>query len=172
VSTQSTVTHTSCGFSGSPAPAPLSWAAQTRFCSTAKVGAGCTAGNVCVPKATKHCVAASNAVACAAGYTAEGGGAWSTGASDTRSCGSTCGCTKSGGSCGTASTVLYAASGCGAGVTTYIIDNATSCHLPVPSYQSATVLAGRDAVQPTCSPSYAPMTGSATATGTETLCCR
>jgi hypothetical protein len=69
-------------------------------------------------------------------------------------------------------TVLYAATGCGAGLTTDITDNQVACHMPNALYQSAMVAPGHDAVQPTCSPSYAPMTGSATATGAETLCCR
>ena len=170
-STQSTSTHTSCGWSGTPSPAALSWGAGTRVCTTSSVGAGCAPGNVCVAKATKHCATTSASAACAAGYHTEGaGGPWYTGVTDTRSCGSTCGCTTSGGSCGMSIVELFTASGCGAGSTTEILDNAVACNMPL-TYQSVRVAPGHDAVQPTCSPSYAPMTGSASPSGAVTVCC-
>ena len=172
-STQATVTHTSCGYMGTPAPAPLSWGAQTKACETASVGGGCATGNVCVAKAAKHCVTTPGTFACTAGYSVEGaGGPWYTGVTDTRSCGNTCGCTKSGGSCGTSYVEIFTASGCGSGTTTAITNGAVACGLPVPLYQSATVVVTPDAVQPTCSPAYGPMTGGASATGAQTLCCQ
>jgi len=156
-----------------PAPAPLSWGAQTRACETTGVGGGCASGNVCAARAAKHCVTTPGTFACAAGYSVEGaGGPWYTGVADTRSCGNTCGCTLSGGSCGSSYVELFTASGCGPGTTTAITNGAVVCHLPVPLYQSATVVVTPDAVQPTCSPAYAPMTGAASATGAQTLCCQ
>jgi hypothetical protein len=171
-----TTAHTSCGTMGTPSPTPLAWGAHTRLCSTSTVGAGCAAGNVCVAKATKHCVATSGVIACAAGYTAEGsGGPWYTGVTDTRSCGSTCGCTTSGGSCQQSTVVLDSAPDCGGGITTDLLaQNHDYCGQPA-TYQSATVNMPRPQMGgdwPTCSASYSAMTGSVTATGSETLCCR
>jgi hypothetical protein len=93
-----------CPPAGTASPGPATWASTVKFCPTAVRGAGCAAGQVCVPRipnssSMRSCILYSGAHACPAGTTRLLNSDWYTGASDTRSCGA-CSCVSPrGGSC-------------------------------------------------------------------------
>ena len=96
-----TKTDSACTPSGTAAKPAVSWTTQKKFCAVARTGAGCSPGYVCAPKQAQlsnHCVRADGALACPAGYNATGSG-WYKDFSDTRTCGA-CSCgTQTPGDC-------------------------------------------------------------------------
>ena len=181
--------------SGTAAKPAVSWTTQKKFCAAARTGAGCSPGYVCAPKQAQlssHCVRADGALACPAGYNAMGSG-WYKDFTDARTCGAcSCGaqtpgdCTKetlsgstynrnlqfwptSSGSCSSSSgygTTISSAPG-----------TQTCCAL-----QCAATTCGTTGVA--CSyygfvyppvtascPASSTLSGTATATSAETLCC-
>lgn len=85
---------------GTPVKNPPTWTTTDKFCGGGAVGAGCTAGKVCMPKAANHCVLQTgNQVACSVpGYAVANSTPFNTGFDDSgRSC--ACSCALSG-SCG------------------------------------------------------------------------
>lgn len=163
------VTNGPCVPQGTPVRSTPTWTTSRKFCSAGSVGAGCSQGYVCVPKAApNHCVLALGAKTCPAGYTKDGG-SWYTGFSDTRTCSAcTCG-TQTAGSCanlqanfyfGTSTTCnagTHRAGGSGANVCTFSNDCASA------GFQGTPTL-------PSC-PGVSAVTGAATPTGEQTLCC-
>src|SRR5204862_3761436 len=159
-----------CVASGTPAPAPLTWQAQTKFCATQELGGGCATGDRCVPKvatAGKHCVLASGSMACPSNYAAQGPQPWYTGVQDGRSCGSSCSYLPSGGFCGSSGVRLYLEPGC-TGISDGVAPNSDACSLGSPLRSFAVML--ENVTLPTCLPINT-ASGAAVANGPETLCC-
>lgn len=178
VKTDALTAQPGCNPSGLPKATPIRWTSQVRFCATSQKGGGCGPGQVCVPKATKHCALMAGNVACAGAYTAEGQGSgqpWYTGIDDMRVCtndkGSATSCTCGspvGGGCGT-STVSAFHSDKNCMGSAYVMTPGMCYDLPTAAINSAQVaLVG--VTNPSCTPTYS-QTGSATPTGPQTLCC-
>jgi hypothetical protein len=97
---------------GTPMKNAPTWSTSDKFCTGAPVGKGCTAGNICVPKAANHCIltTGSAATCSVAGYTVANATAFFTGFDDSaRSC--ACACNVAG-TCGTS--VGFGNGSCGA----------------------------------------------------------
>jgi len=159
-------TSLSCGApSGSPSLPAATWANMMTFCPAAVQGAGCAAGQRCVPRAdpsvgSVECVLAVGTASCPAGYTDSGpkyGGF-----DDQRSCGA-CSCSNpSGGSC--AGVTLHQRTSCGTPDDRVVPFGFGDCGMEF-SY----LLSGSPAA-PLCD-SSSPVLGSLTPTDPFTLCC-
>jgi hypothetical protein len=165
-----TLNSTNCTVGGTPALPALSWDLRKQFCQTNLMGGGCAAGQVCVPKATKHCTLAAGNVACSTGYAVEGaGGPWNTGVTEGRSCSACAACgAATGGSCAGALVALYTVGNCSGTATATLNAGNNYCSQP-DTYQSATVTGG---TLPTCGNTTSTVAGAATETGPQTVCCK
>jgi hypothetical protein len=163
------VTTNACMPRGTATPSAPTWGTSRKFCRARSVGAGCAGGAVCVPGAApNHCVLASGALTCPAGYTKDGG-SWYTGFSDARTCGA-CGCgTQTPGSCTNLLASFYAGSTtCAAAVRFSVGSGMKLCAFNT-DCQSAGF--GGTPTLPTCTAATSTTTGAVTATGEQTLCC-
>jgi hypothetical protein len=157
-----------CTPQGIPTRSTPSWAMARKFCSASNVGAGCSQGQVCVPRAApNHCALAPGAQICPTGYT--NGSAWYTGFTDTRACGA-CSCgTQTAGSCASLRASFYSGTTvCNAAVTVSGTSGQDFCSFGATACQSAGF--GGTPTLPTC-PASSTVTGSSTPTGDQTLCC-
>jgi hypothetical protein len=162
------VVQKNCLQGGVPATQALTWTTQQKFCETQPMGGGCPSGSVCVAKAPKHCALAASPASCPGNYAPEGGGTWYTGVSDARSCGSSCTCSNpTGGSCGTSFIRAYiSTTNCTGSSDTFV--QGQNCGLDTPLRSAKVILQGE--TLPTCMVGNT-MTGAATPTGAQTLCC-
>ncbi|HVV51766.1 MAG TPA: hypothetical protein VHO06_19010, partial [Polyangia bacterium] len=193
-----TKTDSACTPSGTPALPAATWTTQKKFCAVNRLGGGCNPGYVCAPKLaqmTDHCVRADGAQSCPAGYSPQTD-TWYKGLSDTRAC-AACGCgTETPGDCTkellsgseySRSVAFWPDSfglcgaGPGGGGTSFNVSTTpgakTCCAL-----QCETSTCGGSGiacnnfgwayppVQASCPPTSA-ISGAATATGPETVCC-
>jgi hypothetical protein len=88
-----TQSDSACTPSGTPTIPATSWTTQKKFCAANRLGGGCSPGYVCAPKLaqlTDHCVRADGNLACPAGYSAQTD-TWYKGMSDGRAC-AACSC--------------------------------------------------------------------------------
>ncbi len=96
-----TQTDSACTPSGTPTMPATSWTTQKKFCAANRLGGGCSPGYVCAPKLaqlTDHCVRADGNQTCPAGYSPQTD-TWYKGMSDSRAC-AACGCgTQTPGDC-------------------------------------------------------------------------
>ena len=159
----------SCSVSGSPTITASTWNASLDFCAAAKVGGGCGTGRVCVPASPSAsiCELFTGVHACPTGTT---GSDWYTGYSSNLSCGS-CGCTPTGncnnitlgygkdGTCDDIGMIPGKRSVCFSDPTQF-----PTGQLKSPSVQIL------GAAIDSCS-ALAPMSGTVTPTGRQTLCC-
>jgi hypothetical protein len=160
--------QSTCGAAGTPMVPPASWTTETQFCRGG-AGLGCSPGSVCVHKATQHCVLHDGTTSCAAGYSPESGGTWYTSVTDNRSCGASCSCGSTGGSCGTSFVRAFAGgSNCSSSTTIDLTSNADNCALSFTPASGRIILQGD--TPPTCFQDNI-LTGTATPSGAETLCC-
>jgi hypothetical protein len=162
--------QSTCSFSGTPIVPPISWATQTQFCQASRMGAGCPTGNVCVQKATslQHCALQAGSVTCAGNYTPESGGTWYTSVNDSRTCGASCTCAHSGGDCGTSFVRGFTVGSVCSGGAIDLTSNADNCNLSAPLSSARVILQGD--TPPTCTPNNV-LSGTATPSGPQTLCC-
>ncbi len=158
-----------CTPHGTAKPSAAAWGKSRKFCSAGSVGAGCSPGYVCVPRAApNYCVMALGAKSCPAGYTRDPG-PWYTGFSDTRTC-SACRCgTQSPGSCSPLQVAFYFGSTttCSAGIHRGLSSNTNNCSFGGPCGSAG--FTGTPTA-PVC-PAVSSPGGALTATGEQTLCC-
>jgi hypothetical protein len=156
------VTQT-CKATGTAAPAPATWESARKFCRATAAGAGCDAGQACVPKhdPAAQCALTSGSAVCEGYGSAQND--WFTGYSDTRSC-SSCACVASGGHCNNVNIWLGNDYTCFED--TWVPESGKWCGQ---KYAPPAFLAGTPK-DPTCSVT-AKLDGSLDPTGQSTLCC-
>ncbi|HMJ10790.1 MAG TPA: hypothetical protein VK524_05255, partial [Polyangiaceae bacterium] len=152
---------------------PTSWTENRTFCAATRSGGGCPSGRRCVPtiQSANACVAKPGTGACAAPYptvSTASGQPWHTGVTDTRSCGP-CQCSFGTGPCTGSSLQFFATGDCsGNPYTAGSGAEGNACAVPF-TPQRARITG--TVVNPSCPP-QANITGEATPTGTQMVCCR
>ncbi|HET6149955.1 MAG TPA: hypothetical protein VFH68_20615 [Polyangia bacterium] len=156
-----------CSPQGPPTRSTPTWAMSRKFCGASTIGAGCATGFVCVRRSpTNHCVLAAGAKTCPGGYTRDGG-SWYTGFNDARMCGPcTCGAQVPG-SCAPLRASFYTGTTCSSAVQASLASATKTCTFAT-DCQSAGF--GGTPIVPSC-PASSTLSGAATPTGEQTLCC-
>jgi hypothetical protein len=156
-----------CSPSGTAALGPTGWARSMKFCRASLVGTGCAEGQACVPRQEPdvQCALTEGDADCTGYESAEPD--WYTGVdADGRACGE-CSCTAVGGNCDAVVVQVGTDYSCNT-TTAEIADGTQVCFGQV--YAPPVNLAGVP-VAPTDCTAEAPLTGEATPSGQETLCC-
>jgi hypothetical protein len=157
-----------CTPTGAALPAAPEWMESTKFCAASRIGAGCTAGQACVPKAAApaaQCVLATEGATCSSFATAE---EWYTGADDQRTCGA-CFCSGVGGDCSGMVVEIGSDYSCGA-FGNNLADNTTLCFNNNAPYSPSVRLIGTSTPPVGCTSDATP-SGMIVPTGETTLCC-
>jgi hypothetical protein len=145
------------------------WNSSARFCGVQTAGGGCGVGAACVPRpvvAAGACVLLDGARSCPTGLRQT---SWFTGLVDTRVCGAcTCGA-PTGGDCNSTIIAIGNDSSCPAQPSGYLRSGNSTCFPGIPLNSPGLQFTGTP-VAPSCPPS-APLSGSLSPAGPQTLCC-
>jgi hypothetical protein len=121
---------TDCTASGTAKPSSVQWSETRTFCKADHVGRGCNSGSSCVPKLTSTvCARKTGSATCTGAYATSSGAVWSTGVTDSRTCG-TCQCAGGYGTCNNANILLYSGAACDTNPVTIPGAEGNQCPLP------------------------------------------
>ncbi len=154
---------TTCGTSGAPSGVPAGFAQTSTFCSRPETtgGAGCSGGNLCVPKALNQCVISpGQLIACPSGYTSDST-AHFTGHDSGQTC--ACRCTMNPGTCTKAT--VFASNDCTGGI------YPNTCSNQDLTTTAVSVLGGTLSTLGQCGSAGFFVSGTTTPTGPQTVCC-
>lgn len=159
-----------CENIGTASPSKPTWTDEGKFCGSSLAGAGCAAGNVCVPTAPgTACLLANGSLACPSQFPKQR--ALYTAFSDTRVC--SCSCRANGGDCDAIQlSVSFESSDCSINPTA-VPQNGSLCTGGNATYnQISYSIYGTETAPTSCTPSNVSAGGSLTPTGPQTLCCQ